>query len=77
MVGQKRIEGFWLSEWTRQQRPLTMLSLFRTIKHLLREGICRTEVGASFGLDQIQDAVRQAQTPGRHGKVLLRIGNGN
>ena len=75
MVGQKRIEGFWLSEWTRQQRPLTMLSLFRSIKHLLRAGVFGTDIRASFRLDQIQDAVRQAETPGRHGKVLLRIGN--
>src|SRR5262249_9158050 len=27
MVGQKRIEGFWLSEWTKEQSKLTMLSL--------------------------------------------------
>jgi NADPH:quinone reductase len=73
MVGQKRIEGFWLSEWTRQQNALTMLSLFRTIKRLLREGIFKTEVAGTFRLDQIHDAVRQAETPGRHGKVLLRI----
>jgi NADPH2:quinone reductase len=74
MVGQKRIEGFWLSEWVRQQRSWTMLGLFRQIGKLMAEGVLTTEVGASFALEDIQAAVRQAATPGRHGKVLLRMG---
>jgi len=74
MVGQKRIEGFWLSAWTRNQRPLTMLKLFRDIQKLLRAGVLTSAVGATFPLEQIHDAVREAQTPGRQGKVLLRIG---
>jgi NADPH:quinone reductase-like Zn-dependent oxidoreductase len=73
MVGQKRIEGFWLSEWTRAQGAFTMLKLFRRIKALLRAGVLTSEVAASFPLEQIQDAVRQAETPGRQGKVLLRM----
>ena len=40
-----------------------------------REGILTTEVGATFALDDIQAAVRQAALPGRDGKVLLRIGS--
>jgi NADPH:quinone reductase-like Zn-dependent oxidoreductase len=75
MVGNKRVEGFWLSEWTREQGVLRMLGLFRQIKALLREGVATTEVGATFPLDQIKAAVREAETPGRKGKVLLRIGS--
>jgi NADPH:quinone reductase-like Zn-dependent oxidoreductase len=74
MVGNKRVEGFWLSEWARGQGVLRMLSLFRQIGSLLREGVVTTEVGATFALEQIQEAVRQAQTPARQGKVILRIG---
>jgi NADPH:quinone reductase-like Zn-dependent oxidoreductase len=74
MTGNKRIEGFWLSEWARRQGPLRMLGLFRQIRTLLRDGVATTEVSATFPLDQIQVAVRQAEAPGRHGKVLLRIG---
>jgi len=73
MVGQKRIEGFWLSEWVKQQSPLTMLQLFRKVQHLLRAGVLTSEVGATFPLAQIHDAVRQAATPRRQGKVLLRM----
>jgi NADPH:quinone reductase-like Zn-dependent oxidoreductase len=74
MVGQKRVEGFWLSEWTPRQGVLTMLKLFRQITRLLRAGVLTSEVGASFPLDEIRSAVERAETPGRQGKVLLRLG---
>jgi NADPH:quinone reductase-like Zn-dependent oxidoreductase len=73
LPGQKRVEGFWLSEWVRDQGVITMLLLFRRISKLLRAGILTSEVGTTFPLAQVRDAVRQAAQPGRHGKVLLRI----
>ena len=75
MVGQKRIEGFWLSNWVRDQKPWTMLWLFRQIGKLIRDGVLGSEVGKSFALRDIHAAVRQAQLPGRQGKVLLRMGD--
>lgn len=76
MVGKKRVEGFWLSEWVRDQKPWTMLLLFRKIGKLLREGVLTSEVGKSFLLTDIHAAVRQAALPGRQGKVLLRMTSG-
>ncbi len=75
MVGNKRVEGFWLSEWAREQGVLGMLRLFRQITALLREGVATTEVGATFPLEQVKEAARQAEMSGRKGKVLLRIGS--
>lgn len=74
IAGQKRIEGFWLAEWVRQQRVWTMLRLFRRIIRLMRAGVLTTDIAAEYPLDQIAQAVQHAETPGRHGKVLLRIG---
>jgi NADPH:quinone reductase-like Zn-dependent oxidoreductase len=71
MVGQKRVEGFWLSEWVRRQGVVNMLRLFRQIAGLMREGAIHTQVAAKFPLDEIQAAVRQAETPARPGKILL------
>jgi NADPH:quinone reductase-like Zn-dependent oxidoreductase len=73
MVGPRCIEGFWLSNWVREQGVLTMLGLFRRIRGLMRAGVLTTEAGTPFPLEQIKEAVRQAETPGRGGKVLLRI----
>jgi NADPH:quinone reductase-like Zn-dependent oxidoreductase len=74
MDGQKKVEGFWLSEWVRDQGVLRLLRLFRRIGRLLREGVLSTEVGATFPLEEVHAAVRQAAAPGRQGKVLLRLG---
>ncbi len=73
MAGQKRLEGFWLSEWSAQQRSLTMLRLFRQIIALLRDKVLTTDVAAAYPLADIAEAVARAEAPGRVGKVLLRM----
>jgi NADPH:quinone reductase-like Zn-dependent oxidoreductase len=74
MTGNQTIEGFWLSQWVKQQGVLTMLRLFRSINRMLREGILTTDVGRTFAFDDIKSAVKEASAPGHGGKVLLRIG---
>jgi NADPH:quinone reductase-like Zn-dependent oxidoreductase len=74
IVGNKRVEGFWLANWARQQRFWSMLRLFRQINRLLGDGTFATEVGARFSLDQIQEAAKEAAKTARIGKVLLQIG---
>lgn len=73
MTGHRRIEGFWLSNWVKEQNVLTMLRLFRTINRYLASGLFTTRVAASFPLDEIATAARHAETAGRGGKVLLRL----
>jgi NADPH:quinone reductase-like Zn-dependent oxidoreductase len=73
IVGQKRIEGFWLSEWAQSQNVLRMLQLFRQIGKLLSTGTLATEIGASFPLEEIKAAVKLAAQPGHKGKILLRM----
>ena len=73
LLGQKRVEGFWLSEWVRDQGILTMLLLFRKIGQLMRGGTLATEVGKAFALTEIREAMQHAAQPGRQGKTLLRI----
>jgi NADPH:quinone reductase-like Zn-dependent oxidoreductase len=73
LVGQKTIAGFWLSEWARQQGVLTMLRLFRRITRLMRAGVLTTDNPVVFPMEQFREAVKLAETPGRSGKVLLRI----
>jgi NADPH:quinone reductase-like Zn-dependent oxidoreductase len=73
MTVPRSIEGFWLSQWVRDQGVVRMLALFRRITSLLREGVLTTQIGTTFPLDDIRAAVRQADQPGRQGKVLLKI----
>jgi NADPH:quinone reductase-like Zn-dependent oxidoreductase len=41
------------------------------IHELMAKGVLSTDIGPVFPLDEIKAAVRQASTPGRHGKILL------
>jgi NADPH2:quinone reductase len=74
LVGQKRVEGFWLSEWVRDQNLLTMLFLLRRLGKMIGSGVLASESGTTFPIDAVREAMRLASTPGRKGKVLLRLG---
>jgi NADPH:quinone reductase-like Zn-dependent oxidoreductase len=73
IAGQRAIEGFWLSEWVKQQGALRMLSLFRQIIALMRSGVLTTPVAATFTLDQLPQAIERVEQAARGGKILLRI----
>jgi NADPH:quinone reductase len=73
IVGQKRIEGFWLSDWSREQGALTMIRLFRKLARLMTNGVIGTEIGKTFVMDQFAAATRLAAEPGHQGKVLFRF----
>lgn len=67
------IAGFWLARWLPQLSLIAKLKLIRTVSGLIQEGVLTSQVGEVFSLDRVSDAIRAAETPGRAGKVLLRI----
>lgn len=73
LAGSKRVEGFLLSDWVQQQNVFTLLSLFRRVFKLMREGVLITDRMTTFPLEKISEAVEQAMAPGKPGKVVLRI----
>lgn len=75
LIAGRRVEGFYLGHFT-QSRPIWKnLLLFKEIARLIRAGILDTPPGPKFTLDQISEAVRAAEIPGKQGKVLLTIGS--
>ncbi len=72
IAGKRVVEGFWLGHWARERNIPQMLLLFREIAAMIRAGILNTEVGATFPLEAVGDAVRAAEVVGRRGKVLLK-----
>jgi NADPH:quinone reductase-like Zn-dependent oxidoreductase len=71
--GRKTLEGFWLGHWMRDRSIPASLLLFREIASLIRQGVLASDVGPTYVLDEIHEAVRQAEAVGRGGKVLLRL----
>lgn len=68
-----RIEGFWLAKWFASASLPTRLRTVRTVARLMREGVLVSDVGQSFRLDEVREAVRHSEVPGRGGKAWLRI----
>jgi NADPH:quinone reductase-like Zn-dependent oxidoreductase len=73
LVGSKRLEGFWLSDWAQHQHPLTLWRFFRRLARLIGAGVLATDIGATIPLSDIRAAVQEAARPGRQGKVLVRL----
>lgn len=73
ITGSKRVQGFWLADWAKGLGLVQKLRLIRQIRRLMRAGVLTTEVGETFPLARVTDAVRAAAAPGKPGKVLLRI----
>ncbi len=74
MISGKRVlQGFWLGHWMREQSIPTALGLFGEIGRLIRSGVLATQVGNAYPLEQVAEAAREAERPGRPGKVLLKV----
>jgi NADPH:quinone reductase-like Zn-dependent oxidoreductase len=77
IAGKRVVEGFYLGHWAADRPKVKMLLLFREIADLIRKGVLATELGREYPLEAIGDAVREAGSVGRHGKILLRISQGS
>jgi len=73
IAGSTTIEGFWLGNWMAQRSLPSKLLLVKKLTGLILEGVLASEVGQSFPLESIADAVTTAEKVGRGGKVLLKI----
>jgi NADPH:quinone reductase-like Zn-dependent oxidoreductase len=71
--GQRAIEGFWLSEWVKQQGVIRMLGLFRQITALMRAGVLTTPVAATYSFEQLPQAIEHVERSARGGKILLKV----
>jgi NADPH:quinone reductase-like Zn-dependent oxidoreductase len=65
------LEGFWLGNFMEKQPLLKKLSLVRTITKLILDGTLASEIGSVFPLNEIEKAIRAAETSS--GKTLLQI----
>jgi NADPH:quinone reductase-like Zn-dependent oxidoreductase len=79
LSGRRTLEVFWLGYWLPRLAQSGFyppgipagLQLVEDIEALMREDILVTSPGRTYSLDEIGGAVAQAESEGRHGKVLL------
>jgi NADPH:quinone reductase-like Zn-dependent oxidoreductase len=83
LSGRRTLEVYWLGYWLPHlddsgfypSGTPAMVQLIDEIADLMREGVLVTSPGTKYPLDQIQPAVIQAESAGRHGKVFLTPGS--
>jgi NADPH:quinone reductase-like Zn-dependent oxidoreductase len=81
LSGRRILEVFWLGYWLPRldesgfYPPGTPagLQLVQDIEALMRDEVLVTSPGRTYSLDEIGTAVTQAESVGRHGKVLLTV----
>lgn len=71
--GQRTIEGFWLGHWMRARSIPASLLVFREVASMIRQGVLASEIGRTYPLAELREAVKEADAVGRHGKILLRL----
>jgi NADPH:quinone reductase len=65
------IRGFWLSSWFQNSTASSRARVFGEVMSLLAQGLVEPAVEAHFELQDFAAAIRRAESPGGHGKVLL------
>jgi NADPH:quinone reductase-like Zn-dependent oxidoreductase len=84
LSGRRTLEVFWLGYWLPRLEqsgfypPGTPagLQLVKDIEALMRDDVLVTSPGRTYPLGEIASAVAQAESVGRHGKVLLTFPSG-
>jgi NADPH:quinone reductase len=71
LTGHRNLEVFWLGFWLQTLDSAGLRNLTGEIVALMREGILGTSTATPFSLAEISAAVKQAESSGRQGKVLL------
>ncbi|MGW0994715.1 zinc-dependent alcohol dehydrogenase family protein [Streptomyces sp. NPDC002520] len=75
LAGRRILEVYWLGYWLPRLSDAQRRQLDQDIIDLMHEGIVETSPGRKYSLDDIQEAVTQAEQKGRHGKVFLVPGH--
>lgn len=65
------LRGFWLAAWFKSASPEAQQKVFGEIVGLIASGQLKARVQASFGIDQIKQAIALAASGAREGKILL------
>lgn len=71
--GRRVLRGFWLGHFMTRRSKAAAVPLFFEVGKLIREGVLATDVGPGYPADRVAEAVREAERPGKPGKVLLRF----
>lgn len=65
------LRGFWLARWFQTSDTATRMALFSEVTAMIERGALRASISATYGVEQIKDAIAHAAEGSRDGKVLI------
>lgn len=65
------LKGFWLARWFRTTPPAQQFALLTELAGLIAAGKLSTPIQATYGVEQIKEAVAAAASGERQGKILI------
>lgn len=65
------LRGFWLAHWYRKATPQQLMAVYGDIARRIAAGELHARVHATYGIDQIKDAVAAAAAGERSGKIVV------
>ncbi len=68
---QKKIEGFWLSQWIKERRFWQIYQTTRFLQELIESGVFKTKIRDSAGFEDWKEALLNYQQKMTLGKVML------
>ncbi len=64
-------KGFWLAKWFRSASQKEQMTVFGELTALIASGKLKARIHATYGIDEIQEAVAAAAQGERDGKILV------
>lgn len=65
------LRGFWLAQWFRKAAPQQQMSVYADLAKRIAKGELHARVHATYGVEQIKEAVTAAAAGGRSGKIVV------
>lgn len=65
------LRGFWLAFWFRNATPAQQMAVFGEVAQLIATGKLHTRIQATYDVSEIKQAVTEAATGEREGKILI------
>ena len=67
------IKGFWLTTWLGSLSKEEMMSVSKKVMTALASQQVKADVEASYPLEEIGKAIEHMESPGRNGKIILKL----
>ncbi|MEL7006736.1 MAG: hypothetical protein AAFN93_29020, partial [Bacteroidota bacterium] len=67
------VKGFWLTTWMMSLNKEERVEVSKIVLGGLLQSQLKADVEKTYSLEEIREATKHADTPGRTGKILIKL----